>query len=119
MDSESDKFVTVQDIQSRRANSCNELRRHAMNAESNQFVAFGHVDTRRANARDKLGRHTMNLESNELIRVQPLQVLGFDVPCEFQADIVNSHRPLFIAIDSFESQRLHLLRILLVRREMK
>ena len=56
----------------------------------------------------------MNLESNELVRVQSLQVFGFDVPGEFQADIVDGHRPLFVAVDPFETERLHLLRILRV-----
>src|SRR5229473_3393483 len=61
----------------------------------------------------------MNLESNELVRVQSLQVFGFDVPGEFQADIVDSHRPLFVAVDPFETERLHLLWILRVSCEMK
>src|SRR6266404_8172674 len=61
----------------------------------------------------------MNLESDELVCVQPLQVFAFDVPGEFQADIVNGHRPLFVAVDPFESERLHLLCVLRVRHEMK
>jgi len=68
---------------------------------------------------DELRGHTMNLESDELVCVQPLQVFGFDVPREFQADIVNGHRPLFVAVDPFESERFHLLCVLRVRHEMK
>src|SRR6266446_10615800 len=61
----------------------------------------------------------MNLESDQLVRVQPLQVLRFDVPGKFQADIVDSHRPWSVFINSFESQRLHLLRIFWIGHEMK
>ena len=46
VNAEGDEFVTVQHIQSRRANPRNEPRRHAMNAESNEFVAIGNVYTR-------------------------------------------------------------------------
>src|ERR1700687_802337 len=90
-----------------------------MNAESNELVAVRDVYTRRTNACNELRRHTMNLESDELVRVQALQLFGFYFPGEFQADIVNGHRPLFVAVDPFESERLHLLRILLVSYEMK
>src|SRR5260370_9931226 len=61
----------------------------------------------------------MNLESYELIRVQPLQVFPFDVPGEFQAHVMDGHRPLLFAVDPSEAQRLHLLRILRVSYEMK
>src|ERR1700674_1637925 len=61
----------------------------------------------------------MNLERNELVRVQSLQVFGFDVPGEFQADIVDGHDPLFVAVDPFETKRFHLLQILRLSCEMK
>src|SRR5712664_3203575 len=61
----------------------------------------------------------MNLESNELVCVQPLQVFSFDVPGEFQTDIVDGHCPLFVAVDPFEAERLHLLWILRVSCEVK
>src|SRR5258708_5813155 len=61
----------------------------------------------------------MNLESDELVRIQSLQVFSFDVPGEFQTDIVDGHCPLFVAVDPFETERLHLLWILRVSCEMK
>src|SRR5260370_14195265 len=90
-----------------------------MNAESNQFVALRFIHTRRTNSIDEFRRHSMNLESNQLVRVQPLQILRFDIPGEFQADIVDGHRPLLLAVDSSETERLHLLRILRVSDKMK
>src|SRR5260370_11570842 len=97
----------------------NHFRRHAVNAEGDELVAVGNDYTRRANAFDELGRHAMNLESNELVRIQSLQVFGFDIPREFQANIMDGHRPLFVVVDPFETQRLHLLQILRLSREMK
>src|SRR5207244_13116376 len=61
----------------------------------------------------------MNLESDELVGVQLLQVLGFDVPGEFQTDIVDGHRPLFVFVNPFETERLHLRQVLGVSYEMK
>src|SRR5258708_4272599 len=68
---------------------------------------------------DKIRRHAMNLEGDQLIRVQRLQIFRLDVPREFQAHIVDGHRQLSFVIDSFETEGLHLLWILRVRREMK
>src|SRR5882757_7591869 len=90
-----------------------------MNAESNQFVAVRHGHPRRTNARDKLGRHPVNSEGNKFIGVQPLEVLRLDVAGEFQADIMDGHRPLLVFIYSFETERLHLLRILRVSYKVK
>ena|SRR5438132_1019938 len=90
-----------------------------MNAERNQFVAFGNVHSRRTNASDEFRGYAMDLESNQLVRVQALQVFRFDVPREFQADVVDGHRQLPVFVNSFESQRLHLLRIFRINYEMK
>src|SRR5216683_8018430 len=119
MDAEGNELVTIEGAQTRRANAANELRRHPMNSESNEFVAVGNIQSRRTNAGDDLRAHTVNSESDELVRVQTLQVLGFYLSGELQADIVDGHRKLLVAVYFFKSQRLHLLRILCVRQEMK
>src|SRR5260370_27332673 len=61
----------------------------------------------------------MNSEGNELVRGQSLQILVFYLSGELQADIVDGHRKLLVAVYFFKSQRLHLLRILCLRQEMK
>src|SRR6266702_1048491 len=119
MDAEGNELVTIEGAQTRRTNAANELRRHPMNSESNEFVAVGNIQSRRTNAGDELRAHTVNSESDELVRVQTLQVLGFYLSGELQADIVDGHRKLLVAVYFFKSQRLHLLRILCVRQEMK
>src|SRR6266568_5124450 len=96
-----------------------ELRRHSMDAERNELVTIEGAQTRRTNAGDELRAHTVNPESDELVRVQSLQILGFYLSGELQADIVDGHRKLLVAVYFFKSQRLHLLRILCVRQEMK
>src|SRR5438034_4891798 len=70
-------------------------------------------------SRDELGCHPVDFESNEFVRVQPLQVLRFDVLREFQADIVDGHRPLSVLVYPFETERLHLLRIFRIHYEKK
>src|SRR3989442_359857 len=90
-----------------------------MNPEGNQLVKIQVLVTLLLPLLHPLGRHTMNLESDELVRIQSLQVLSFDVPGEFQTDIVDGHCPLFVAVDPFETERLHLLRIFRLSCEMK
>src|SRR5260370_6441882 len=90
-----------------------------MNPESNQFVAVRDVHTSGANCIDEFRRHSVNLESNELVRVQPLQVLRFDVSGNLQALVMDGHRRLLLAVDPSEAQRLHLVGVLRVSYEMK
>src|SRR6266568_1254789 len=119
MDAEGNELVTIEGAQTRRTNAANELRRHSMDAERNELVTIEGAQTRRTNAGDELRAHTVNPESDELVRVQSLQILGFYLSGELQADIVDGHRKLLVAVYFFKSQRLHLLRILCVRQEMK
>src|SRR2546426_12461576 len=105
-----DQSVAVRNVQPRRANPRNELRRHSMDAKRNELVTIEGAQTRRTNAGDELRAHTVNPESDELVRVQSLQILGFYLSGELQADIVDGHRKLLVAVYFFKSQRLHLLR---------
>src|SRR6266702_1786926 len=118
MNPHGDEFVRVRLI-ARLAQCTNHFRCHPVNAESDQFVAVRNVQPRRTNAGNELRAHTVNPESDELVRVQSLQILGFYLSGELQADIVDGHRKLLVAVYFFKSQRLHLLRILCVRQEMK
>src|SRR6266702_6587715 len=90
-----------------------------MNSEGYELIAVGNIQSRRTNAGNELRAHAVNPESDELVRVQSLQILGFYLSGELQADIVDGHRKLLVAVYFFKSQRLHLLRILCVRQEMK
>src|SRR6266704_3476694 len=119
VNAKSNQFVAVRNVQPRRANPRNELRGHSMDAEGNELVTIEGAQTRRTNASDEFRAHTVNPESDELVRVQSLQILGFYLSGELQADIVDGHRKLLVAVYFFKSQRLHLLRILCVRQEMK
>src|SRR6266568_3144759 len=119
MDAERNELVTIEGAQTRRTNAGDELRAHTVNPESDELVAVGNIQSRRMNAGDELRTHTVNPESDELVRVQSLQILGFYLSGELQVDIVDGHRKLLVAVYFFKSQRLHLLRILCVRQEMK
>src|SRR6266851_9489605 len=94
------------------------LRRRSMNPHGDEFVRVRLI-ARLAQCVNHFRCHAVNAESDELVRVQSLQILGLYLSGELQADIVDGHRKLLVAVYFFKSQRLHLLRILCLRQEMK
>src|SRR6267154_1060675 len=118
MNPEGNQLIEIQVLVALLFQLLHPLRRGPMNSHGDELVRVGLI-ARLFETANHFRGHAMNLESDELVGVQLLQVFGFDVPGEFQTDIVDGHRPLFIFVNPFETERLHLRQVLRVSYEMK
>src|SRR5208283_904890 len=95
-----------------------EVRRDAVNAKSDELFKVNVGVAEFPELLDEFGRGAVDAKGNKFVGVEAFEIFRFDSADEIETDIHDGHEVLVVFVHN-EAERLHLLRVVGVRHEVK